>query len=220
MVEPKTVLTPDGWRVFQALRVPEVTDSFYLAGGTGLALLLGHRISIDFDWFSGSNPLGEADRLRIVEALRTAGHKVSILQDQDGTLLVEWQRVMVSFFNYRPPLLEGPSQIDGLPVAAMSDIAAMKLAAVVGRGARKDFVDIFFLLRQRPLDHWLDRASDKFRDARDFRALALRALLYFDDAEAEEMPAMLQPVDWEHVKSALQDEVSRVARNYYGLDDA
>lgn len=218
MVEPEKVLAPDSWRVFQSLQVPEVTAAFYLAGGTGLALLLGHRISVDFDWFSGSNPLGDVDRRRLLDSLRAGGHEVAILQDQNGTLSVEWQQVVVSFFHYRPPLLERPNMVGGLPVAAMSDIAAMKLAAIIGRGGKKDFVDIFFLLRQRPLEHWLDRASHKYRDARDFRALALRALVYFDDADAEELPTMLQPVDWENIKGVLRDEVDRVATQYYGLD--
>jgi hypothetical protein len=199
--------------------VPEVTDAFYLAGGTGLALHLGHRISVDFDWFSESNPLRDADRARVLDSLRGSGHEVAILQDENGTLSVAWQRVVVSFFAYGTPLLERPVVIGGLPVASVSDIAAMKLAAVVGRGAKKDFVDVYFLMQQRPLEHWLDRSSDKFRDVRDFRALAFRALVYFDDADAEKLPMMVEPVDWQRVKDVLRKEVNRVARHYYDLGD-
>lgn len=219
VVDPESVLTPQAWAALQSSRLPEVSDAFYLAGGTGLALHLGHRISVDLDWFSATNELGETERRRLLSALGAGGHEPEVRQEQAGTLGIRWHGVLVSFYAYRAPLLEPPATIAGSPVASVPDIAAMKLSAIVGRGSKKDFVDIHFLLQQHPLEHWLDLAAEKYPRASDFRALALRALLYFDDADVEPMPTMIQPLDWDAVKHRLRTEAVRVARDYYGVGD-
>jgi len=173
---------------------------------------------VDFDWFSASNPLLFADRARIVNALRGIDADATISQDVDGTLSVRCRDVQVSLFAYRYALLEPTAVVHGLPVASKTDIAAMKLAAILGRGGKKDFVDLYCLMRERPLEAWLDDAVAKFTGLRDFRALVLRALVYFSDADAEPMPDMRLPIDWDRVKAELLDKVLRISRRDYGLD--
>ncbi len=136
-----------GWRSRQS-------SSPYLAGGTGLALQIGHRVSVDFDWFSGTHPLMGADRIRLLAALRAsvpAGEDVSVVREEDGTLAVRVAGVDVSFFTYPYPVLAPPSVLLGLPLASLADIAAMKLSAIIGRGSRKDFIDLNALLHEHPL---------------------------------------------------------------------
>jgi len=219
MVDPQQVLPAEGWVVFQSLNLPAITQDFYLAGGTGLALHLGHRISVDFDLFSAKNELTPFDRASLLDALRDRSADLTILMDKDGTLSVRWQDVNVTFFCYPYPLLESLTVIGGVPIASPADIAAMKLAAIVGRGSKKDFVDLYFLMQQQPLKHWLDQATDKFREMRDFRALSLHALSYFADADAEPMPEMLHPVEWDKVKEHIQHEVRQLGRRYYRLGE-
>lgn len=209
------MLTDDGWRVFQSLHLPDVTRDFYLAGGTGLALHLGHRVSVDFDWFSSTNALASADRDALLEKLKAEDADLTVVVSQDRTLTVRWRGVSVSFFSYRYPLLGPIVTIAGLPVAATIDIAAMKLAAIIGRGSKKDFVDLYCLLEERPLGAWLDEASRKFGDHRDFYATALRALAYFADADPEAMPEMRRQVDWETVKARFVAEVRRLGRQHF-----
>ena len=219
MLEPQQVLTPEGWLVFQSLNLQPITRDFYLAGGTALALHLGHRISVDFDFFSATNKLTLSERVHLLNALRDRNADLTVLVDKDGTLTVRWQGVNVSFFDYPYPLLEALIAVDGIPVASPTDIAAMKLAAILGRGSKKDVIDLYFLMQQQPLQYWLDQAVRKFKETRDFRALALRALIYFEDAEPEPMPQMIRSVEWDALKKHFQQEVRQIGRRYYGLDD-
>ncbi len=202
-----------GWRSRQS-------SSPYLAGGTGLALQIGHRVSVDFDWFSGTHPLMGADRIRLLAALRAsvpAGEDVSVVREEDGTLAVRVAGVDVSFFTYPYPVLAPPSVLLGLPLASLADIAAMKLSAIIGRGSRKDFIDLNALLHEHPLDVWLNAADRKFTQVSDFRVAALRALVYFDDADAEAPSRMLTAVDWTRLKCDLVATVRAITRRDVGL---
>lgn len=217
VVDPRSVLTDEGLRVFGTLRKAEFDRGFYLAGGTGLALHLGHRVSIDFDWFSADTDLGQPERQAVVGALRRVNEDLEIVTDQDATLTIRWQGVSVSFFTYHYPLLDPVVIIGGLPVASLADIAAMKLAAIVGRGSRKDFVDLYCLMSQQPLDRWLRAAKRKFVHHQDFYAMALHALTYFVDADVEPMPIMRQEINWDSVKEEITAEATRLGRLHFGV---
>jgi hypothetical protein len=119
-------------------------QGFYLAGGTALALQLGHRRSVDFDWFR-EDPIG--DPLRLAADLRAAGLRFETDRVEKGTLHGRASGVRVSFLEYGYPLLKPLREVEGLRLAALEDIAAMKLAAVAQRGSKKDFVDVFALGR-------------------------------------------------------------------------
>jgi len=217
VVDPERVLTEAGCAVLARLPQVGLGPDVYLAGGTGLALHLGHRVSVDFDFFSAHNGLSLVDRADLVRRCRAVDPDMVVVLDQDGTLGVRLGGVDVSFYRYDVALLEPLVAFAGLAVASVPDIAAMKLAAVVGRGGKKDFVDIHRLLRERPLSVWLDGAVRKFVGVRDFRTAALRALVYFDDAEAEPLPRMVEKVDWQRLKAELRLAVAEVARADYGL---
>ena len=137
-------------------RIPEI-QSFYLAGRTGLALHLGHRRSRDFDFFR----LKEFRPQDLVNQLREVG-EIELLQEAAGTLTVTLRGVPTSFFHYDYPLLrplhETPWTIG---LADPDDIAAMKLAALAGRGSRKDFVDLYFHCRE---DGSLEEVFRLFRE--------------------------------------------------------
>ena len=81
----------------------------------------------------------------------------------------------------------------------------MKLAAITGRGARKDFIDLYFLLDTFSLPELFNFFRNKFPDGNDF--LVYKSLTYFADAEVEPMPKMLKPVEWEEVKIKIIQEV-------------
>lgn len=98
---------------------------------------------------------------------------------------------------------------DGIRLADIPDIAAMKIAAVTNRGTRKDFVDVYFLLQQYSLAQLLDLYLAKYPDGNVY--LALRSLVYFADAEEEAMPKVLNPIAWEKIKSAIQNSVRKFA---------
>jgi hypothetical protein len=202
------ILTADQLAVLESLRPSASLRGFYLAGGTALALRHGHRRSVDFDFFrpdpfDGRALLGDLDSL--FEA-------VEHLPSGPETVYVRLRGVTASFFRYRYALLEPAEPTPwGFGLAADSDIAAMKLEAIAGRGSRKDFVDLRMLCRSGlRLEDVFETFDRKFGAARTDRYHRLRALAYFTDAEREPMPDMLSPFDWEEAKRFFAAEAARL----------
>ncbi|MGH7319667.1 MAG: nucleotidyl transferase AbiEii/AbiGii toxin family protein [Candidatus Rokuibacteriota bacterium] len=190
------------------IRIREVRR-FYLAGGTTLALYLGHRRSHDFDLFRAEAFLPQD----LLAALRDLG-ELNVLQESAGTLTVAMHGVPVSFFHYDYPLLRPLRESPwGLPIADPEDIAAMKLAALAGRGSRKDFVDLYVYARQvAPLERLFAQFREKYRSVRVDPYHLLRSLTFFDDAEAEVMPELLIAATWDEIKAFFQAEAARLFR--------
>jgi hypothetical protein len=135
---------------------------FYLGGGTALALRLGHRISQDLDLFANIETLDDSVRRSIVEELRK-GHSVNLLQDSPLGLVLEVDGQAVSFFSYGYPLLQPTELVSGVQVAGILDIGLMKLDAIAGRGMRKDFYDLYFIVSHVSLDELFSRSTGSYQ---------------------------------------------------------
>jgi hypothetical protein len=188
--------------VLRMLARPVTADGFYLAGGTALALHLGHRRSEDFDWFT-ANPF--PDSLVLAQRLRDAGIPFTTASTERGTLHGTAADVRVTFLEYRYPLLK-PTFFwpdFGCPLAALEDIACMKLSALAQRGSRRDFIDIYALGQSGlTLKIMLEYYQRKY-GVKDI-AHVLYGLAYFDDAEREEAPYLVWKLEWQDVKSTIQ----------------
>ena len=177
-----------------------------LVGGTALALQLGHRISVDLDIFGKWNYAEGLDA-----ALSTAGRVVRESGTQNGKMAfyyvddVKVDCVSYEMYRWLDPAIEE----EGVRLAAVRDIAAMKINAVTNRGTRKDFVDVARLLGDYPLDEIFGWYRMKYPDANP--ALAMRSLSYFVDAETMPMPRMLVPFDWEAAKDRIRAAVRSLA---------
>jgi hypothetical protein len=184
--------------VYAAMRASPAFRDFYLAGGTALALQLGHRTSLDLDLFSERPWLPDA----LLAALRAVGPTV-VDREGDGTFVGAVGGVRVSLFHYPFLLVEPPVAVtDGVPLAGLRDIAAMKLVAVGQRGSRKDFVDMFFLGRAGvDVRQALDALVQKMPGVEHNTMHIVRSLAYFDDAEREPEPRMLVPFDWQEARA-------------------
>ncbi len=205
-------LTPETRQAFHRVaRLPFITN-FYLAEGTGLALHLGHRFSVDLDFFSqDKSAIGpdQRDGLRLL----LDDPSLSITYDQDGTFVATWQGVGVSLFRLPLyPLVQRPVLMDGVPLATVPEIGAMKLAAIIGRGTRKDMVDLYHLLQVVSLETIFQVAAVKYARVHSFPINALRALAYFTDAEALPMPRMLEPTPWPKMKTFLERQAMEAGR--------
>ncbi|MDD4460386.1 MAG: nucleotidyl transferase AbiEii/AbiGii toxin family protein [Proteiniphilum sp.] len=173
-----------------------------LVGGTALALQLGHRLSIDLDFF------GTWQDRNLQPALESCG--AVIRTGGSGRLqFYEIDKVKVDFVTYECPWLRNPVVEDEIRMAHIEDIAAMKLEAVTSRGKKKDFMDIAFLLDQFDIRRMLDLYQKKYPSG--LMLLVLRSLVYFDDAEDDPMPMMLKPLDWETTKERIRQAVRQVA---------
>lgn len=196
-----------------ARRLAPLAADFYLAGGTALALRLGHRISLDLDLFSAHNALHLAERRSLLGALAGSG-PLEILEEKDGTCHLDVGGTAVSLFHYDYPMLRPAERWNGLALASIEDIAAMKLSAVLGRGSKKDFIDLYELCGRVGLERIMKSAARKFSKHRDFPLQAVRALVYFKDADREPMPKILAPISWEDIKVYFEEAVPRYTRSY------
>lgn len=168
-----------------------------LAGGTGLALRLGHRISEDLDFFRSDS----LDPRKLHDVLAAYG-EYETSQEDERTLTVIIRNTKLSFFCVRDPFLFEPDNYRFFSIASIGDIALMKLAAISGRGSRKDFADLFIILQDAPsLEDYFLMLPNKYGKSRVNTYHILKSLTYFDDAEAEPMPQMLVPFDWQQCKA-------------------
>jgi hypothetical protein len=168
---------------------------FILAGGTGLALQLGHRISVDFDWFCQPDvfPPGLASRLSAL------GRPITMLSDRADTVECLLANVRCTFIAFRSAFGPSVARLYGMPIAPIEDIGAMKLIAVSQRGAKKDFYDLYAILRERPLHQIVERLRAMYTDPRPNPAHLAKSLVYFEDAEREPEPWLLTSLRWQTV---------------------
>jgi len=205
-------LSPATLQTFQKVEgLPFIRD-FYLAGGTGLALHLGHRFSIDLDFFSPDKSavgLEQRDALRILLDDPT----LNISYDSEGTFVATWREVGISFFRLPLyPLVQEPLLVESVRLATIEEIGAMKLAAIIDRGNRKDMVDLYFILQTTSIDELFKVAAIKYAQVHSFPVSALRALAYFTDAEALPMPQMLDRTPWSKMKKYLETQAMQAGR--------
>ena len=177
-----------------------------LVGGTSLALQIGHRTSIDIDLFGIINE----DEFEINRVLNGIG-SLKQLKSSTNIHIYLLNNVKVDIVNYTYPWLSAPIQQDDLLLANIEDIAAMKIAAITGRGSKKDFIDIYFILKQMNLEQIMEHYQSKFSDGSLF--MALKSIIYFDDAENDEMPNMFIEVNWEDIKLSITKAYSQYLDN-------
>jgi len=184
---------------------------FYLGGGTAIAIYLGHRHSMDLDWFIEKNM---GDPMHLAQRFRDKGISFVTGQVEPGTLHGTISGVRISLLEYKYPLLRPPVrwQEVSCQMASLEDLVCMKLSALAQRGSKKDFIDIYALgLRCFSLSDML-RLYQRRYSVEDI-AHVLYGLSYFDDADKERLPKMTWDIDWRVIKKAIQNWVREVAGN-------
>lgn len=194
-------ITPAVEQTLIALQERSLLSGFYLAGGTGLALQLGHRRSLDLDFFR-REPFSEEQLLQQMQQLPG----FFLVGRDRQTLHVHIRGVKVSFLGFAYPVLFPLTPFLGVPVADSRDIACMKISAIASRGTRRDFVDLFMVAQQEGLKALLNVFQQKFAEANYSLVHVLKSLTYFDDADGEPMPDMLVPASWEAVRQFFREQ--------------
>lgn len=199
-------VAPEALSVLKGMVQREIVRrfEFYLAGGTGLALQLGHRISEDLGFFT---PRRFQPR-ELVGAL-AGKFDVQILGMADGTLhALFFGKARVSFLLYPHGLMFPVREFHGCPVADPRDIGAAKIMAIGQRGAKKDFVDLYYLLQRFSLEELKEVVDQKYTGVRYSWVHLARSLGYFEEADRDPMPVMtasgrkrgLTPAEWAKIK--------------------
>lgn len=204
-MHPK-VLPSGSSKLLASLKKYATLDGWILAGGTGLALQTGHRISEDFDFFRNV-----AFDLRELHATLESVGRYETLQESEHALTVILRGVKLSFFHVKDPFLYDTVPYSFFSVADARDIALIKLVEVSIRGSRKDFVDLYTILRSGPkLVDYFKLLPRKYGPSRTNAYHILKSLTYFADAEKEPMPVMLEPFNWKECKAFFVREAHAV----------
>lgn len=175
---------------------------FYLSGGTGLSLHLGHRESIDLDFFSED----EFDPVKVQQQLQLLGELQST-ELSNGTVNTFIDDVKVQMLHYPYPLIDAFHAWNNISISSVKDIALTKLQTISMRGSKKDFVDLFFILQHFSLVELFSLLDEKYEESNYNKAHILKSLVYFEDAEQQPMPKMLKATEWAEVKSKLTSAV-------------
>lgn len=181
---------------------------WYLAGGTALALQVGHRRSLDLDFFTDKKSF-HAER---VERLLSAAGVWRTTRKQEGTLYGELDKAKISFIAYpfflhKEPLLHAGT----VSLLSPKDIAVMKIIAISQRGKKRDFFDLYWLsLNTQPLSSSI-AAVHKQYTVRTNLTHILKSLVYFDDAENDPEPVISFDASWKKVKQFFTKEVPVIA---------
>ena len=201
MLQTQTI-TPDTLELLKKLSNQPALSQTCLVGGTALALQYGHRQSVDLDFFGVFNSLDE-----LIDLTSSVGDIV-ILNKTASILQLTINQIKVDYVDYgRHKWIDEPIQEDNLILASDKDIAAMKVNAIIGRGTKKDFIDMYVLLQHYSLSDILQFYKQKYPEYSEYRALL--SLTYFDDAELQPMPKMFIPDTWEQMKQTIIYEVKQ-----------
>ncbi len=182
-------------------------DFAYLAGGTALALRLGHRQSFDLDFFTTEKFDEQVVKMQLTQTGQFEPKTIAW-----KTVMGDFCKVSFSLFYYKYKVLDKTDDFEGLKIAGLKDIAAMKLHAIEDRGSKRDFVDLYFLTKHFSLEEVGEFYEQKYGDFATHQHFILKGLHYFEDAESEEMRPMLVDWNWTHIKHFFEQEALRLAK--------
>jgi len=182
---------------------------FYLTGGTALALQIGHRTSLDFDFYTKK----KFDSRKLREEFDKRFKEVREIYVAEDTLGLSVNGIGVSFFRYPYKIIKPFQKIEGVNLASLEDIAAMKILAISQRGRRRDFIDIYFLIKEFDLKQIIAFVKEKYPMFNIY--VGIQGLTYFKDADDDpekERFKLLKELKWSEVKRFIIKEINKFKR--------
>jgi len=175
-----------------------------LAGGTGLALHLGHRISGDLEFFA-QRAFRPSD---ILEELRALAGVVEPVTTDEGAMVVQADGARLSLMMTSARFTEPTTRVNGCDVAGVVDIAAMKLLAVSQDGSRSDIVDLYAVLHTVPFRTVARNALERYGEAALEPLAVGKELVWFEQADVQGDPVSVgTPVTWDHIKDFFRSSL-------------
>lgn len=199
------VLTPKTRTLLQKLRPGSLPKGTYLGGGTAVALHLGHRQSFDLDFFTPTEFIETQWEQKLAKEL---GFRLTTRDWQ--TLIGTIGQAKISLFTYKYRLIAKLEKVYEIPVASLPDLAAMKLETVIGRGTKRDFIDIYFLAQKYTLQEMFEFYDEKYGNLEERELMLKKGLIFFEEADKEEVPKMLIDADWKEIKRWILSEVRKL----------
>lgn len=200
-IDTKTLST------LKKIATSKLKDSYYLAGGTACALHLGHRVSYDLDFFS-AKPI---DPLSLINQLSDLGN-LEVFQNEPGTFNGQLDETKISFFKYPYPLIENTEEYEQVHISSIQDLAGMKIEAIASRGAKRDFVDLYYISQSCSLMQTVEWFKQKFHYKNVSVPHVLKSLVYFQDADSQPEPNMIVDYSWVTIRKYFTDQVKKIAK--------
>jgi hypothetical protein len=199
-----SIINPKTFRLIQELQNLQQLKSFYLVGGTSLALQLGHRNSVDIDLFSQN----DFDVNNIISLL-TPLYEVNEIYRRENTIIALVNNIKTDFIKHPYPLIQPPITEEGITFLSKQDIAAMKLHAIIQSGKRlKDFINIYFLLQHFCMNQMIEFFTQKYTYTNPM--IALKAVNFFDEIDENiDPPKLLQPLPLKQIKKRIQEATKK-----------
>ena len=201
MLSYQTV-NPDTLELLKTLMSQPEMQGMRLVGGTALALQYGHRQSIDLDFFGRL----QVSQDEILEMISRLGFDIRVLNQTRLILQLVVNRIKVDVIDYSYNWIDDPVIEDGITLASPKDIAALKINAIEGRRSKKDFIDVYLLLQYYSLDEILNFYASKYPNHSIL--MALKSLIYFEDAESQTLPKMFINTSWEAMKKSITKAIN------------
>lgn len=203
----KECFPEEGWKVLKGLEGLFKKYTLKIAGGTALALHLGHRISRDLDVFTDVEFKVES----LISGIRKTGYPFRIISEGEEYMTADVGGIKISFFKYDYPIIEKPVIYRGLHIAGVLDVAAMKIIAFSQRGTKRDFIDIYFVLKDIPFHKLACHMVKRFGKERINPVHIGKSLVYFSDAESNPEPEYIRgkEVSWDKVKKFFKSHVKQ-----------
>lgn len=211
------ILNKDQVNLLFRLKLPE---NYYLAGGTALALYLGHRTSLDFDFYT-PNEFGKEEIINLLKK-NLKDKDIKITSIERNSFIGKIYDVNISIFYYSYELLDETINLRNIQIASISDIASMKIIAIIQRPAKRDYIDMSFLLKKYSMEEIFSWSYKKYPNFNQY--LALRALSYFGDVDNEKIEERgIKILDksflWEKTKKELVKKVKDYQLSMFKLDE-
>lgn len=203
MLHTQTV-EPNTLGLLKRLMADNTLHSFNLVGGTALSLQIGHRKSIDLDLFTQTDFVADD----ILQHLLNKDYSPQVRHVQKQTLIVEIEGIKVDFIRFRYPFAQDILLWEDIRLADIRDIACMKIDAIMGRGKKKDFCDLYFLLQRFSLKDMMTWYANMFQHSTLFHVF--KSLTWFEDANLEgELDVFDETYDWEKAKETIVKAVEK-----------
>ena len=199
------VLSKDQLKVIK--KIHSLPEGAYMAGGTALTLQFGHRTSLDFDFYTEKHFETE----KILAGFQSDFSQVKVEKVAKDTLIFEVDGISLSLFYYPYRLIKPLVNFGNISLASIEDIAAMKMIAISMRGKRRDFIDVYYLLKKFSLSQIIEFTLKKYPSYQPM--VMLKGLIYFKDAEGEDFLRKIEIFDkdfsWEKAKEKIFKEVEK-----------
>lgn len=200
-----TTVDPNTLGLLIELMQKPYLQGFNLVGGTALSMQIGHRISIDLDMFT-TEPF---NTLEIKSKLEDDYPVFQVLLESQNTIITNINNIKVDFIRFKYGFTYPIITEKEIRLVNIKDIAPMKLDAITGRGKKKDFYDLYFLLEKFSLSEILEMYQHKYQHTTIFHVI--KSITYFHEADTEPDPIVIdKKVKWNTIKKKLTEEVNKL----------